>query len=511
MTTGSTDLTPELTATPETPAPTPARRLSAFPLRVQLVAISVILVTVGLSVAGAAAVTSLRDYLYSRVDAQLGAALGQQLQRPRDFGIDGHGGPPSQYYVTYADGTGNVVHVDDRRLATDDNAIPKLPKLTVADATAKTGRPFTVPSTAGNSKWRVIESPANFNLYNGTTITPVAGSIAIATRLDDVNHTVGRLERLELIIGLIVVAFIAIVSYLVVRRALRPLTEVERTAEKIAEGDMTQRVPEADPRTEVGRLARALNTMLGQIESAFRRSEASEAEAKTSEERMRRFVADASHELRTPLTSIRGFAELHRQGAVSDAAGVSRAMNRIEGEATRMGVLVDDLLLLARLDQQRPLEQLPVDLATLTTETVQSAQMSAPDRAISVTIEGDNPPVVTGDELRLRQVLANLLTNALTHTPSGVPVEVDLRVNGQSAVIEVVDHGPGMASDEAHRAFERFYRADPSRARAQGGTGLGLSIVRGIVDAHSGRVELETEPGEGATFRVILPLRPREP
>ena len=489
------------------------RRLSGLPLRVQLVAISVVLVTVGLAVAGFAAVTSLRGYLYDRVDSQLLAAASPLTERPRDFGNDGRGGPPSQYYIAYADAIGNVLHIDDRRLSTEDTATPKLPKLTNVQATATAAKPFTVASSTGDSRWRVIVVPASYNFNNGTTFTPIVGSIAIATRLDDVAHTVGRLERLEAIIGLLVIVFIAIVSYLIVRRALRPLAEVELTAEKIADGDMTQRVPVANERTEVGRLGNALNTMLTQIESAFHRTEASEAAAKTSEERMRRFVADASHELRTPLTSIRGFAELHRQGAVSDAEGVGRAMNRIEGEATRMGVLVDDLLLLARLDQQRPLEHKPVDLTALMTETVQSAQVSAPERDISIKIEGEGaPPVVTGDELRLRQVLANLLTNALVHTPPGTPIEASLKVEdlggGSYAVVQVTDHGPGMEPGEAAQVFERFFRADPSRARAQGGTGLGLSIVQGIVDAHQGRVELETAPGEGATFRVFLPLEP---
>lgn len=499
----------------------PARRgLGGLPLRVQLVAISVVLVLVGLIVAGFAAVTSLRGYLYDRVDSQLRAAQGPLGGGGRDFGNDVGGGPPSQYYVVYSDPTGLVVHVDDHRLSTEDAAVPKLPKVTAAELTARAGKPFTVDSSGGSSHWRVLISPDTFGLRTATSITPVSGSRTTATRLDDVEHTVGRLEKLEAVIGLMVVVFIAIISYLAVRRALRPLAEVELTAEKIADGDMSQRVAEYDPRTEVGRLSLALNTMLSQIESAFRRTEASESAAKTSEERMRRFVADASHELRTPLTSIRGFAELHRQGAVSDEAGVSRAMNRIEGEATRMGVLVDDLLLLARLDQQRPLEQKPVDLASIATEAVQSAQVAAPDRTISLEIAA-NPPAVIGDQLRLRQVIGNLLANAIMHTPAGSAVEVRLATsqNGSDdmgssyagssyAVIEVADHGPGLEPDEAARVFERFFRADPSRARAQGGTGLGLSIVQGIVDAHGGTVELDTTPGEGATFRVLLPTAP---
>jgi two-component system OmpR family sensor kinase len=281
-------------------------------------------------------------------------------------------------------------------------------------------------------------------------------------------------------------------------------------------------VPDRDPRTEVGRLGQALNTMLVQIELAFGARAASEASARRSEDRMRRFVADASHELRTPLTTLRGFAELYRQGASRDPEELDRLMRRIEGQAARMGLLVEDLLLLARLDQQRPLDQTPVDLLALAGEAVNDAHAVAPDRQIELvlgTSDGDGGQggalVVLGDDQRLRQVLANLVNNALTHTPAGSPVEVRVgaaQLDGRpGAAVEVVDHGPGLTPEQAERVFERFYRADPARSSAGGGTGLGLSIVAALVAVHGGTVQVDSVPGRGARFRVVLPLAPDPP
>ena len=299
------------------------------------------------------------------------------------------------------------------------------------------------------------------------------------------------------------------------------------TAAKIAAGDLTRRVPESDPRTEVGQLAGALNTMLTEIESAFTAREASEASAlrserrmrvsesaaKRSEERMRRFVADASHELRTPLTSIRGFAELYRQGAATDVADVRRLMARIEDEATRMGLLVEDLLLLARLDQERPLARLPVDLLALAGDAVHDAQAVEPDRPIRLEVGStEPPPIVTGDEARLRQVLANLLSNARKHTPAATAVTVRVSTGPSAhghdpvAILLVSDRGPGMAPQDAARAFERFYRADPARSHAEGSTGLGLAIVSAIVAGHAGTVDIDTGADAGTSLRIELPL-----
>jgi two-component system OmpR family sensor kinase len=340
-----------------------------------------------------------------------------------------------------------------------------------------------------------------------TPLSDGSGTLTVALKLTDVNNTVNRLRFIELIVGLGVLLVLGALGYGVVRSSLKPLVEVETTAEAIAAGDLTRRVPERDPRTEVGRLARSLNAMLAQIEAAFHARETSESAARASEQRMRRFVADASHELRTPLTSIRGFAELYRQGATSAPDDIDRSMKRIEDEAARMGLLVDDLLLLARLDQQRPLERRPVELLALAADAVHDANAAWPGRTVQLRVlAGDTAPVVMGDDARLRQVLSNLLSNAVTHTPVGTVATVTVGADGTDAVLEVSDNGPGLAPDAAERVFERFYRADTSRTRAAGGTGLGLSIVAALVAAHGGTVAVETAPGAGATFRVRLPL-----
>jgi two-component system OmpR family sensor kinase len=481
-----------------------------MPLRVRLVVALTLLLVAGLAASGVAAATTLRGYLVQRVDDQLMEASKQYTgpgfgSPPGSFGNGGgpghHEFGPSQFYAAFLSSSGVVESVRLPDLGSYKSA-PNLPALTSSQVAQAGQRPFTVRSSSDDTKWRVIAA----SLDNGS------GSVLIALNLSDVDHTVGRLELLELLIGLVVVVVLVGVGYVVVRRSLRPLTVVEHTAAAIAAGDLTQRVPEAPPRTEVGRLSAALNGMLGQIERAFRVQQASEASARKSEAQMRQFVADASHELRTPLTSIRGFSELYRQGAVGSEADLQRVMRRIEDEAARMGVLVDDLLLLARLDQQRPLERRPVDLVVLATDAVDDARAVAPDRPIALEVDDSGQPlVVTGDELRLRQVLGNLVGNALTHTPpaSAVTIRVGTRSDdegGHWAVIEVADKGPGLPAADAERVFERFFRADPSRTRSHGGTGLGLSIVASLAEAHGGSVELDTQAGRGATFRVVLPM-----
>jgi len=345
------------------------------------------------------------------------------------------------------------------------------------------------------------------------------------------------------------------VGVAVVRANLRPLDDIELTAGEIARGHLDHRIPERDPRTEIGSLGRSLNIMLSQIETAFHAQHESEQAAHASEERMRRFIADASHELRTPLTTIRGFAEYYRQrggvgkdpspssvtngGASASPNGHSpgglppedldRIMQRLESEASRMGLLVEDLLQLARLDQQRPLDMAPVDLLTLAADAVQDARMVAPDRPVDLVVAPGAAFLVDGDEQRLRQVIGNLVNNALTHTPPGTPVRVKIASgtlippgsNGPggkqapshgspvpAVVLDVEDDGPGMTTEQAQRVFERFYRADQARNRASGGTGLGLAIVAGLVAAHGGTVSVRTSPGQGADFQVRLPLSP---
>jgi two-component system OmpR family sensor kinase len=318
-----------------------------------------------------------------------------------------------------------------------------------------------------------------------------------------VQSTVRALTWSQVGIGLAVLLVLGIAGYIVVHRSLRPLAEVEQTAAAIASGQLDRRVPQRDPRTEVGRLSLALNGMLAQIQRAVASSDLSAAQARSSEERMRRFITDASHELRTPLTTIRGFAELYRQGAARD---MELLMSRIESESRRMGLLVEDLLLLARLDAQRPLEQYRVDLLALATDAVHDARSIAPHRRVEMEVfDGPGTPEVIGDEARLRQVLGNLVSNALQHTPESAGVTVRVGTEGDNAVLEVIDKGPGMSQDDAQRVFERFYRTDSSRARASGGTGLGLSIVDSLVFAHGGTVAVTTAPGQGCRFQVKLP------
>jgi two-component system, OmpR family, sensor kinase len=352
--------------------------------------------------------------------------------------------------------------------------------------------PTTLPSVNGsNILWRAV------------SVRGPNGITTVAIDLSDVQHTVNSLVLLQIGIGVAVLIVVGIASFVVVHRSLRPLYEVEQTAAAIAGGERDLRVPERDPRTEVGRLSLALNGMLTQIQQALASSESSAERARSSEERMRRFITDASHELRTPLTTIRGFAELYRQGAARD---VAMLLSRIESEASRMGFLVDDLLLLARLDVQRPLEQHHVDLLALASDAVHDAQAIDPKRRITMEVfDGPGIPEVLGDEPRIRQVLSNLVANALQHTPARAEVVVRVGTEGDDVVLEVADKGPGMSHQDASRVFERFYRTDSSRARASGGTGLGLSIVNSLVHAHGGDVTVTTAPGEGCCFRVTLP------
>jgi two-component system OmpR family sensor kinase len=299
------------------------------------------------------------------------------------------------------------------------------------------------------------------------------------------------------LVALMVLAVLIALAILAVRIGLQPLETVERTAEEIAAGDLSRRVPPGPAGTEIGRLSNTLNAMLGQIESAFAAREQSEAA-------LRRFIADASHELRTPLTTIRGYAELARKGALADDDARNRATGRIEAEAVRMGGLVDDLLLLAYLDQERPLSSSRVDLRKLTADAVADARVRAPERPIEFT----GPPdalFVEVDADRIRQVLANLLTNALTHTPNGTPVHVSLHREGDRVRLEVADDGPGLRPAEVERLFERFYRVDPSRSRSRGGSGLGLAIVQAIVHASRGAVSCTSAVGVGTSFVVTLP------
>jgi two-component system OmpR family sensor kinase len=308
-----------------------------------------------------------------------------------------------------------------------------------------------------------------------------------------------RLQGLFILIGLVMILFIALASRKVIKVGLRPLATVEATAERIAEGDLTARLPDVKPNTEVGRLVNTLNMMLGRIEESF-------AARVDSESKLRRFVADASHELRTPITAIRGFAELHRQGAVTGEEKTKELIGRIENESKRMGSLVEDLLLLARLDQSREMKAEPVNLSKLVSDAVESARAAGPNHVVNFS-NSDDEIYTLGDNDRIHQVVANLLANARTHTPAGTKIDVSVIQSEDGVRIRIADNGPGLSEKDQSRIFERFYRADASRVRTDGeGTGLGLSIVDAVMRAHAGQVSVESELGKGAAFTLFFPI-----
>jgi two-component system OmpR family sensor kinase len=360
--------------------------------------------------------------------------------------------------------------------------IPLTPESSLAHPTL-----VTVNSVAGSGlQYRVLRKKSDTG----------SGTLTIAVPLRDVSQTLTRLRNIELIVIAAILAALAASAWLLIRIGLRPLDRIAATAGAIAAGDLSRRVSPAGPRTEVGRLGLALNAMLGQIEEAF-------SERQASEERLRRFLSDASHELRTPLTSIRGYAELYRMGAVSDREETARSMARIEEEATRMGVLVEDLLALARLDEMPQTRREPVDLEPLVRDAAADAHAAAPDREVTVAVAGRH--LAQGDASQLRQVLANLVRNVLTHTPPGSPIELSLSDSDGYVRVVVRDHGQGLPDGVAANVFERFWRAEGGRERGKAGAGLGLAIVAAIVAAHDGRVSAANAPGGGAAFAFEIP------
>jgi two-component system, OmpR family, sensor kinase len=372
----------------------------------------------------------------------------------------------------------------------DETASPHLdPKVVARNATLPHAPPhyFTVGADGASGV-----------SYRVAAVRVAGGYLIVGVSLRETDATFGRLSAVVVASTLAVLVALALIAFWVIRLGVRPVDDMAATANAIADGDLSRRVDEGPDSTEVGRLGRALNRMLHQIEGAFSQRQA-------SEDRLRQFVADASHELRTPLTSIRGYTELYRGGVIGPGPELDDAMRRIEGEATRMGDLVDDLLLLARLDQGRPLESDPVDLSALARDAVADARAVEPGRPIVMETPTE-PVMVTGDERRLRQVVGNLLANARSHTPAGTPVDVRVRSGAGLALIEVADEGPGIAPEVGDRVFERFYRGDPARVRDGAGSGLGLSIVAAVAASHHGQAWVESVPGHGARFRVELPL-----
>jgi two-component system OmpR family sensor kinase len=473
-------------------------------LRLRLLLTLAPLFVLGLIAADFGTYVSLQSFLVSRVDEQLQTGHGSVdlFLQGRGFGPGPGGGGPGGgggVGATLPSGTWAVLLTPDGTIAHAPVVCNGLTCSTPTDAATHPVLPSTLqPGPNDHGALSTIDGTGTVGRYRMyTEITGNGDVLVVATPLDDVDSTLNRLLLLMVAITGGVTLVVVVATWFIVRQGLRPLERMGRKARSIVATDLGQRVSPATDRTEVGRLGLALNTMLSQLEEAF-------AERQANEQRLRHFVADASHELRTPLTSMRGYAELLRRKPEMDREDVVLAIKRVEDEARRMGVLVDDLLLLARLDQGRPLERRPVDLEALVIDACSDARAADPNRSITSRIAA--PLSVIGDDVRLRQALGNLLRNAIVHTPAGTPVEVELRPDGESALVSVVDHGPGIPPGHLDRVFERFHRADPERSRDQGGSGLGLSITAAIVIAHGGTISARQTPGGGATFSIRLPL-----
>lgn len=472
-------------------------------LRSKLVALMSMLMIVGILVTAAGSAQSLRLMLTAQTDSDLSAnsATLNSVMYNAYAGlapVDSRSGL-MRFYGDIRDDAGTVKYrlPQPKKIGGQTADKPDLTSEVVEKLRSESPDAITVPGTvAGSVGWRVRTYKMDSTGYLMTIGLP----------LQSVDDTVNKAALLIMSTGMLATLLMSMIAYGITSRAFTPLLRVERTAAAIAAGDLSRRVEEYPPETEVGRLSRSLNAMLAHIEHAFRgRAE--------SERKMRRFIQDASHELRTPLVTIQGYSEFYRQGGLSDPDQLAMAMGRIEAEAKRMGQLVEDLLLLARLDEQRPLERRPLDLLMLAGDAAEDARVNAPDRVVRlVGLQGGGPASAptAGDEPRLRQIVANLMTNALRYTPEGSPIEIAVGVlpviNGRSdAVLEIRDHGPGISEEEAGRVFERFYRADSSRQRETGGSGLGLAIVAAIVKQHDGSIRLNETPGGGATMSIHLP------
>jgi two-component system OmpR family sensor kinase len=465
----------------------------------------VLLSAMGFLASDVAAQTLMRSYLTQQMDSELLSVAGGSFPRVERAGIarevrgyksdeDGDNAAPAvplqsvpnSISLTLIGPAGIILG----QIGGDLNSTEitsYLQSITPEQVIERANRPFTIE--APQSDFRVIAQRLPTGL----------GIVVVAQSFEDIDRTLLRLQGLFILIGLVMILFIALASRKVITVGLRPLANVEATAERIAEGDLTARLPDLKPTTEVGRLVNTLNSMLGRIEESF-------AARVESESKLRRFVADASHELRTPITAIRGFAELHRQGAVAGEEKTKELIGRIESESMRMGSLVEDLLLLARLDQSRQMKSEPVNLSKLVLDAVESARAAGPNHPVSFD-KSDEEIYALGDNDRIHQVVANLLANARTHTPAGTKIDVSVFQSEDGVRIRIADDGPGLSEKDQAQIFERFYRADPSRVRTGGeGTGLGLSIVEAVMRAHAGQVSVESELGKGAAFTLFFPL-----
>jgi two-component system, OmpR family, sensor kinase len=469
-------------------------------LRARLVAGLLIVAAAGLLLLGGVTYFKQRSFLYERLDQQaeqaVPAVAHELIQRgggddPYAGDSPHHGGPgpgggpslPPGTYGQVRNSNGTVMAGQPGVVFGYPGDIPPAPDL---PARLHSGEYTTVGAVSGDGRYRVYAASA----FTGAALT------VVAVPLGDTDQTLHQLLLVESLVIGGVLLLLAVVSLFLVRLGLRPLDRIADTAGAIAAGDLSRRVSPATEKTEVGRLGMALNAMLERLERAFVARQA-------SEDRLRRFLADASHELRTPLASIRGYAELFRIGAAREPVETEKAMARIEQESARMGVLVEDLLALARLDETREPTREEVDLAALARDAVDDARAMAPDREIDVSANGGT--TLVGDPHQLRQVLGNLLRNALVHTPAGSPVEVAVSGADGEVRLDVRDHGPGLPDGDPAVLFGRFWRAEGGRERGKGGAGLGLAIVAGIVAAHHGRVEAADAAGGGARFTVHLP------
>jgi two-component system, OmpR family, sensor kinase len=445
-----------------------------------------------------------RSFLLTRVDQQVGdsripVAVALGLIHPGGS-TSGHllpaaarGSAPSTFqtsgtYGVVLDATGRVLESHSFTYGETAASPPALAKrLPISPFRSPRVHIFTVNSKAGSSlRYRA----GAFAISGGRVLV-------VAVPLREADQTLQRLTVVEALVAAAAILALIALGWMVIGVGLRPLARMGRVASEIAHGNLSRRVRPADDRTEVGRLGTSLNEMLGQIEQAF-------ADRSESEDRLRRFLSDASHELRTPLASIRGYAELFRLGAASDPAELARAMGRIEAEATRMGVLVENLLLLARIEELPETPAVPVDLRELAENAAQDTRAAAPDREVLLNAAG--PVRVLADPAQLGQVLSNLTRNAGIHTPPQTAIEIRVAREGDLAVLEVRDHGPGLPVDAGDRLFERFWRTEGGRSRGRGGAGLGLAIVKAIVETHHGQIHAFNAPDGGAVFRVSLPI-----
>lgn len=468
----------------------------AISLRTKLTSLSVALIGMLLFVSSYGTISLLKTYLQQNTDTLLNATA-STLSREDPLTLETRLSRnevelprlPSDYYIAFLTPRGNLVIA----LVSSTRSKPDVPNLTgfdLATVNETRGRPFEITSRLNNGRsltWRMVAIP----------LTTVQGSLVVALPTTSNDALLRQYQAIGTGFGLLLLVFSGMATWLLITGALRPLKNVERTANAVAQGDIHKRIFESNSKTEVARISRAMNTMLNSIEGAL------ESRNKTLQQ-MRRFVSDASHELRTPLVSVRGYAELYRMGALKKPEDLSQAMERIESEAIRMTELVESLLTLARLDENAKLEKSEVDLVSLAKTAAKDASVADHNREINITGNIDKL-IVMGDAGQLRQVLTNLLANACRFSPAGASVEVNLSYENKKPVVEVIDHGEGIPKELRAKVFERFFRADNSRNRETGGSGLGLAIVRTILDQHSATVEADETEGGGATFRITFP------